>query len=216
MLGLFAYSIEESALAFANHTAVTFPSEDEVSSFGVSASLAPSGAQRQELTEQQKRQITNALRLFRAFVAFVEFCVQFTLILGLSYLVLGLFSLPFIALAVIVYGTLTALAWGYNYPNLIKMVENVRRQFKRPPLTSLERRQLLGSFILGFIFNLMITTVVLAISTKIVGAQMVVGSVDLGSSVFGFLGERAVSLAGYSVASLVVSIFFQAFSLKTN
>lgn len=215
MLGVFSRIADESALAFYNYTNLVHTVDEEKASFNEASFSSGHSAQKQ-LTEHQKRQIRNALRFFRAFMAFVEFCIQFTVILALAFLLLGVFSLPFTVLAALVYGTLSVLAWGYNYPNMIKMVNNIRRQFKHPPLTNTEKRQLLGQFIIGFLFNMMITTVVLAISTKIVGAKMVVGSVDLGASVFGFIGERGISLAGYSITALVVYVFTQAFSLKTN
>jgi len=159
------------------------------------------------LAADEEKTVRRALLVFRLFVTFLEFCVQFTVILALAFLVLRLFQGPFWLLAVIVYIATFLLAFTFVLPSMTKQINAARKRRGQPLLSKSERRAMFGHALKGYLFNALITTLVLFLAAAIVGASPTIGSFDYGS----VIRDNSYALAGATLSGLVLSQLNQFF-----
>lgn len=161
------------------------------------------------LAADEEKTVRRALLVFRLFVTFLEFCVQFTVILGLAFVVLRIFQGPFWLLAAIVYLAMFLLAFTFVLPSMTKQINAARKRRGQPPLSKSERRAMFGHALKGYLFNALITTLVLFLAAAIVGASPTIGNFDYGS----VIRDNSYALAGATLSGLVFSLLNQFFGV---
>jgi len=158
----------------------------------------------------EEKELRRAFLVFRLFLAFVEFAIQFTLVLGLSFFFLKVLKLPFWSLACLVYVGLFALSFFFLFPKAIE-IENAGRVRRGVNVVSPpEKRYYLGQLIKEYLINIVITTIVLSISSSIVGVAVDVGPYNLGAVL-----ERNTNAAlGAGFGAFLLNFWVQNFDTK--
>lgn len=160
------------------------------------------------LAVDEEKTVRRALLVFRLLVTFIEFCIQFTVILGLAFVVLKLFQGPFWLLAMIVYIATFVLAFAFVFPSMRRQLDAARARRGQPLLSKAERRAMFGHALKGYLFNALITTLVLFLAAAIVGASPTIGTFDYGA----VIRDNSNALAGATLSGLVLSLLNQFFA----